>query len=162
MAAFDRALSWYGTSAGLYLDVLALAGMNREKEASALMWARREKFDSLPGPIYSLDAYLRGHREKGIAVLRDAMLTSRYEPELQFYMARQAAKFDDIDLASSLLTRSVDAGYWSSIALQRDPWLASLRGTPGFQNLLASVKLREAEARLAFLGAGGDLVLGGP
>ena len=112
--------------------------------------------------MYSLDAYLRGDREKGIAVLRDAMLNSRYDPELQFYMARQAAKFDDIDLACSLLTRSVDAGYWGSIALQRDPWLAPLRGTPGFQNLLASVKLREAEARLAFLGAGGDLVLGLP
>ena len=49
--------------------------------------------------------------------------------------------------------------YWSTITLQRDPWLASLRSTPEFGHIFEDVKPREEKARIAFLEAGGEHLL---
>jgi hypothetical protein len=43
-ADFERALYWYGSGRGVYLDVLALASMGREQEAAALLWTRKDIF----------------------------------------------------------------------------------------------------------------------
>jgi TolB-like protein/tetratricopeptide (TPR) repeat protein len=157
---YERALFWYGTGAGFYLDALILTCMGREQEASALMWTRKAKMDSMPGPMRSLDAWLQGDLEAGITIL-GAELNSRIaDPESRFYLARQAAKFGEIDLANSLLAQSVEAGYFSTVTLQRDPWLTPLRATPEFVRILESAEAREKKARAAFLNADGKRLLG--
>lgn len=148
---YERALFWYGTSAGLYLDALALASQGRDAESLALLSTRRHKFDLMGGAMHALDDYLRGNRKAGLAVLREALASSRYEPELQFYMARQASRFNDPDLANAFLAKSLSGGYWSSITLQRDPWFAAIRPTPEFDRILTEMKTREENARLALM-----------
>jgi DNA-binding winged helix-turn-helix (wHTH) protein/tetratricopeptide (TPR) repeat protein len=156
---FERTLFWYGTGAGLYLDALALACMDRNDEAAALLWTRKEKFDLMHAPMRSLEAYLQSDPERGIAILRAAQSSPSSEPELRFYMARQAAKFGDLSLANQLLLRSVEEGYWSAVGLQRDPWLEPLRATADYAQILEMVKTREAKSRAAFLNAGGESIL---
>jgi DNA-binding winged helix-turn-helix (wHTH) protein/tetratricopeptide (TPR) repeat protein len=148
---FDRALFWYGNSAGLYLDALVLASQERTAEALAILSTRRHRFHSAPGAMYSLDAYLRGDREAGIAYLREAAESPMYEPEMRFYMARQAAKFEELDLAIALLARSLAGGYSSSVTLQQDTWFASIRHTSEFEGIFRKMQAREEDARLALM-----------
>ncbi len=156
---YERALFWYGTSTGFYLDLLILTCMAREQEASALMFTRKAKMDSMPGSMGSLDAWLRGDLMAGVAILRGELNFSTTDPEARFYLARQAAKFGEIDLANSLLAQSVDIGYFSTVTLQRDPWLAPLRTTTEFTRIFESAEAREKKARTAFLNADGERLL---
>jgi hypothetical protein len=156
---FERTLFWYGTGAGLYLDALALACMGRDQEARALLWTRKDRFGLMPGPMHSLHAYLEGESTKGIAILRGAQAADLGEPEQRFYMARQAARFGDLDLANEILLRSVQEGYWNTAGLMRDPWLEPLRSTVEFNQTFELVKSREARSHAAFVDAGGEEIL---
>ena len=155
---YERALFWYGTAA-YYLDALILACMGRQQEASALMWTRKAKMVSMPGAMGSLDAFLRGDLEAGTAILRAELNAPIIDPETRFYLARQAAKFGEIDLANSLLAQSVEAGYFSTVTLQRDPWLTPLHATPEFAKIFELAEAREKKARTAFLNADGERLL---
>jgi eukaryotic-like serine/threonine-protein kinase len=156
---FDRALFWYGTREGLYLDALALACSGRNQEAASLLWTRRDRFASMPSAMRSLEAYLKNDSAGGIEILRGAELAETLEPEIRFYLARQAAKFGEADLGNRLLSQSIESGYWSPYALQRDSWLDSLRTTERFSRLRETAERRQEEARTAFLDAGGERLL---
>jgi DNA-binding winged helix-turn-helix (wHTH) protein/tetratricopeptide (TPR) repeat protein len=156
---YERALFWYGSREGLYLDVLILASSGREQEAAALLSTRKDRFSMMPEAMRSLEAWLEGERTRGLEVLCSAAGTRVMEPEARFYLARQAARFEALDLANELLSQSIDGGYWTSAALYCDPWLEPLRATPRFQELLARAEELEARSRRAFLAAGGNEVL---
>lgn len=108
--------------------------------------------------IYSLYAYLQGDFATALEVLR-TQKAFLYDPEFRFYLARQAARLDAIDLANELLLRSVEEGYYSPISIERDPWLDSLRSTNGYRQALDLAITREAHARAAFVEAGGERIL---
>jgi DNA-binding winged helix-turn-helix (wHTH) protein/tetratricopeptide (TPR) repeat protein len=156
---YDRALFWYGNREGVYLDVLILAGSGREQESAALLSTRKDRFAMLPAGMHSLDAYLRGDRARGIEVLRGASADANIDPEMLFYLARQAARLEEIDLANELLSRSIDAGYWTTAALRGDPWLNPVRKTIRFRELLALAEDLEEKSHHAFVSAGGVEVL---
>ncbi|HET9742016.1 MAG TPA: winged helix-turn-helix domain-containing protein [Terriglobales bacterium] len=156
---YEKTLCWYGNPAGLYLDALALACMDRLKECSALLWTRRSSFSMEPALMNSLQAYLDSDRAKGIAAL-SAQFDEQGDPEIRFYLARQAARFEDLELACKLLSQSVEQGYSSSAAMTHDSWLQPLHGSSKFKHLLSRTKDREREARLAFEEAGGPQLLG--
>ena len=157
---FERALFWYGGAReGLYLDALALVCSGRRQEAASLLWTRRDRFASMPHAVRSLEAYLKHDSAAGIKILREAELTEVLEPEIRFYLARQAAIFGEPDLANRLLSQSIESGYWSPYALQRDPWLNSLRTTEQFSWLRETVERRQEEARIAFLDMRGERLL---
>jgi len=163
MGDYEKSLYWYGEAAGpgagLYLDALSLTCMDRLGDASALLWARRDRFCMQPALMNSLQAYLDGDRAAGVAALRSAHSGSG-DPETLFYLARQAARFEEVEMAQELLSRSVKRGYLSSVALSQDSWLKPLRTTSEFTRLLSVVKSREEEARRAFLQAGSGHILG--
>lgn len=156
MGDYERALFWYGTGAGLYLDALALTCMGRTREAQTLLWSRREQFHLMSGAMAALDAWLCNDRDGGVAALETALKNDHPEPELQFYMARQASLFEATSLANEFLRRSVDAGYWSSYCMEEDPWFAGIRNTSEFRSILEAAKRHEAEARAAFVDCQGD------
>lgn len=160
MREYDQALHWYGTGGGIYMDALALASMGREQEASGLIRTRRHLFSAMPAQMYSLDAYLLHDMTRGLEALRAAMHVEFRDPESRFYLARQAARLGDIELGHDLLQQSVEEGYWSTVALVRNPWLASLRDTAAFRRTYEDVAQREAQSRIAFIEAGGERVLG--
>jgi len=155
---YEKTLYWYDTKAGLYLDAMALASMGRIKEASALLWTRRERFSMQPALMNSLQCYLDDDPATGLAALRNEVSLNSRDPEVCFYMARQAVMFGDLDLASKLLQQSVAWGYCSSFALMQDAWLKPLHGTPEFECTLSTVINRERAARCAFVEAGGERI----
>ena len=157
---FDRALYWYGSREGVYLDLLILASSGREQECAALLSTRKHRFAMLPAAMHSLDAYLQGDRARGIEVLRRASADANIDPEMLFYLARQAARWEEIDLANEFLSRSIAAGYWTTAAYRQDPWLSPVRKTMRFRELLAMAENLETKSRRAFLSAGGFEVLG--
>jgi DNA-binding winged helix-turn-helix (wHTH) protein len=156
---YERALFWYGTGPGLYLDALALTCMGRQKEALALLWSRREQFHLMSGAMRSLDAFLRDDRQGAVETLEAALQNDNPEPELQFYMARQASRLNATSLANEFLGRCVDAGYWSCDCMERDTWFEAVRATPEFRRIFETAKRREAEARAALFLAQGDQLL---
>ena len=156
---YEKTLFWYDAGVGVYLDVLALACMGRGQEASALLWTRKDRFHAMPGAMHSLDAWLQGDRASGIEALRGAEADPSYEPEARFYMARQAAKFGEVDLANTLLSQSIQGGYYSTFTLEHDSWLDPLRGSTEFARIVDSAKEYEAHSREAFVNAGGEEIL---
>jgi eukaryotic-like serine/threonine-protein kinase len=156
---FARALYWYGSNWGLYLDVLALASMGRREESAALLWTRREQYFRSPGLMHGLDAWLMGERERGLTALRTPLPCQLRDPEVRFYMARQAAALDDPVLANEFLLQSCEEGFYNSAGMERDPWFEPLRATESYKRTLEIVTLRENRARSAFVAAGGDRVL---
>jgi len=156
---YERSLFWYGTATGYYLDALLLACTGREQEALALLCTRKSKFDLMPAGLRSLHAFLEGDRERGLAVLRASRKDARNDPEMIFYLARQASRLGDLDLANEYLSRSVEVGYWSVETLLHDPWLDPLRCTVEFNRTFDLAKQREEQSRTAFLKAGGEEIL---
>ena len=152
---YGKALHWYDTKTGMYLDILALVMMGRNDEASALLWTRRDRFAMAPALMYPIKAYLDGDTAGGVRALREYE-SALEDPEARFYLARQAAQFGDVALGLRLLTESVTQGYGSYRVLLRDPWLDSLRGSSEFGELVDRVQTREREAREALLQAGGE------
>jgi hypothetical protein len=96
----------------------------------------------------------------GLEALRATRHVELRDPESRFYLARQAAKLGAVELANDLLEQSVAEGYWSTVCLARDPWLASLRATAAFRETYQEAARREAQSRCAFVEAGGERVLG--
>ncbi|HTQ57508.1 MAG TPA: winged helix-turn-helix domain-containing protein [Bryobacteraceae bacterium] len=156
---YEKALHWYDTRTGMYLDVLALTMMGRLEDASALMWTRRDRLSMQPALMNSLWAYLIGDAASGMNALREAESRGMDDPEVLFYLARQAARFGDSFLALRLLTASVTRGYGSSRGLLDDPWLRVLHRSSEFEQILLTVRARERETHEAFLKAGGQRVL---
>jgi len=160
LADYERALYWYDHNAGGYLDAAALASAGRLKEASDLLWTRRGRLGSLSALMHSLQAYLDGDFERGLAVLAAESSANVVDPEVRFYMARQAAKFGELELARRYLADSLECGYSNSAGLLRDPWFESLRGSSEFAAILLTAQHREASAGRRFAEIGGERLLG--
>ncbi len=156
---YDRAIHWYGSGPGLYLDAVSFASSGRKKEAAALLWSRRDKFSLMPVLMPALHAYLNNDVALCLKTLEVSLSESR-DPEMQFYAARQAAVAGAHDLANQLLDKSVSQGYFSSETMLRDPWLQPLRVTKAFQRILARSQKREAKARTIFESHNGAAIVG--
>jgi DNA-binding winged helix-turn-helix (wHTH) protein len=146
---YERAIHWYGTGPGLYLDAVSLASSGRKKEAAALLWSRQDMFHLIPILTPALHAYLNDDLKLCIEIL-EASLSECRDPEMQFYAARQAAVAGAHELANELLSKSVVQGYFSSYPMTHDPWLKPLQTTKRFQRTLLDSQKRESKTRSVF------------
>lgn len=153
---YERTLEWYPLGSRFYLDAAALAAAGRETEAAELLAQRR-----FGAPmVHSLRFSLQGNPARGIEVVKCALeLKPTPDPEIKFYLARQLARDGAEADALKSIHDLVAEGFFCSTALRRDPWLRPLCRLPAFRDVLDAVLRREAEARAAFQGAGGDRVL---
>jgi DNA-binding winged helix-turn-helix (wHTH) protein/tetratricopeptide (TPR) repeat protein len=163
MGDYERTLESYDSAAGYYLDAAVLTAMGREAEAERLL-AKRDfsgvRAGWMRALIGSLKAMLEGDRALSLELIRQALAEPARDPESKFYLARHLARNHDCDTALANLRELLQEGFFSSKALTHDPWLEPLASHPGFAELVADIRRREAEAEAAFLGANGDRILG--
>jgi hypothetical protein len=71
---------------------------------------------------------------------REPILAGNPDPENRYLMAADMAFCGEKDVALRLLKSAIDGKYCAYAAMQRDPLLAPLRGTPEFTQLLSAAK----------------------
>jgi TolB-like protein/predicted Ser/Thr protein kinase len=76
--------------------------------------------------------------ETGVDAATENELLAQRDPEMKYYQATLMAFCGEDDLAARLLKSAIDQNYCAYSALQLDPLLASLRGNPAFQSILAA------------------------
>jgi serine/threonine protein kinase len=145
------------------VPVLALDLSGRKTEAIEL--CRQSEGRPLPGLIKSIMRTVRllieARQPEAKAFLSE--IGKGYptrDPCAKFYIARNMAAAGDVAGALPLLAESIDGGFSCFEFMARDPWLAPLRGEHEFAAILRRCEANERKARIAFLSAGGDKVLG--
>lgn len=107
-------------------------------------------------------AALEGNREVCVLAAGEFERSGFRDPEGIFLLARNLAWVGEHSMALQWLERAVRGGYSCSIALMRDPWLASVRaGAECALILRESEALHEAAAR-SYAECGGEAILGVP
>jgi len=159
---YQRTLESYGTKAGYYLDCAALAALGETQTALAKLRVR-EKAGGATGAVqaimHSLQAYLEGNIEECVRATQiDGAVLSR-TPESLYYLARQLARVNECERAISILSEVIESGFLCASALERDPWLDSLRSSARFSELLQDAERQKSYLHLAFLAAGGEELL---
>jgi hypothetical protein len=86
-------------------------------------------------------------------------LDGAFDPEEIFFVGMQAARLA-MPEATEILGQAVDAGYPAWDALTRHPWIAPVRGVPGFADVLRRAEQARQRAQDAFRDAGGQTLLG--
>jgi hypothetical protein len=69
-------------------------------------------------------------------------------------------KLGSYELALQALAKAVDGGYAVTEPLLHDPWLAPLRDTPRFVEILRHARARRDEGLAVFRAEGGEALLG--
>jgi hypothetical protein len=159
---YEKTLAFYDTKAGYYLDAAALAAMDRNEEALERLRQRGGAGHAAGeiGPLmYSLRAYLEGNFAECLRSITELETLIRPDPESLFYIARHLARINERERAMVTLCKVIDGGFLCASSLARDPWLESLHGAPGYAELAQKAERRRLEIHVAFLDAGGELVL---
>jgi non-specific serine/threonine protein kinase len=163
LGEYQKTLAFYDTKAGYYLDAAALAALGRDQEALDRLRQRQGTgggASTVGAAMRSLRAYLEGNFAECLRAIPELETLTRLDPEALFYIARHLARINQPERAIATLGRVIDCGFLCASSLARDPWLASLRGAPGFEELAQKAERRRIEIHAAFLDAGGDRVLG--
>ena len=162
---YQKALEYYPGGAAYYMDCAALASSGGGSEALARL-RHRESSIGAAGTVgalmASLKAYLEGDMAGCLRAVDAGEALVRRDPESIYYMARHLARAGAGPRALAMLSTAIGGGFLCAAALERDPWLAPLRGEPGFADLSREVQHRRSEMRALFESAGGPQVLALP
>lgn len=91
----------------------------------------------------------------------DELIASGFrDPEGLFYQAIKLAHAGDSDRAVEILSDVIDRGFYPYETFARHAWLDSLRARQDFNAILKKAETRHQEARVAFVSAGGETLLG--
>jgi DNA-binding winged helix-turn-helix (wHTH) protein/tetratricopeptide (TPR) repeat protein len=140
--------------------VLALAG--RDDEAIADL---RDQEGRMPHPVMrqytvALRTLLEGDRAAALAAVEPLLTNPTRDPEGYYFIARYLARLGDPARANDALASALAGGFNANRAMECDPWLDPLRGTPGFAAVKADAAAGYRVAVTAFKDAGGEDVLG--
>jgi len=146
-----------------YLGPLALLMLRRNEEAAQL--SRRADLSVVPFGIArcafaAVRALAEGDRTDALEHTRQGVAAIRHGPEELFYFARHLAFLEQPEEAVVVLARAVEQGFFCYPALTSDPWLDSLRSSPGFRAVVQIARTRHEHAARVFAEAGGERLLG--
>jgi len=144
MGKDERALDFLRSDAGsefaIYTFPSILLGQGKLDEARQAV----EKMSD--SPIWHKDLlesclHLRpGADLEKVAVQTEASVVAEADPEPWYYQGAILAYCGKKDIAFRLIGRAISQNYCAYFALQSDPLLAKVRGTPGFSQLLSKAK----------------------
>ena len=143
-----------------YIVPLSLAEIGRRAEA---LDTARDVEQKIPTRVRDLVTGARMLIEdkpaESVAAVSRFVLDFR-DPEALFYSSRHLAHLGELTLATDLLERAIDGGFFCFPAFVKDPWLNPLRQSSRFSALLARAETQHREALDAFTHLRGDRTLG--
>jgi serine/threonine protein kinase/tetratricopeptide (TPR) repeat protein len=160
---FERAAAFQGADSDVEPVVFSLAALGRWQDAAARLRAERSGLlpDQFRRFIEALEAAVGGRSAEAVEFFKAfGDEAPHYDPEALFMSATLLAELGERVLALDTLKRVVDRGFAVAPTLERHPWLASLRGDPRFEPILAEARRRRDQAREAFRQGGGEALLG--
>jgi eukaryotic-like serine/threonine-protein kinase len=105
-------------------------------------------------------ALFEGRRADAMAAVDETLQKWRLrDPCATYYLARTLVRLDHPS-AIAMLRRSVEGGLHAFPFFARDPWLDSRRSDPEFSGILKTAEAGYHAAAQAFVGAGGERILG--
>lgn len=159
-AEYERALEHGPGDA--FTQAIALATLGRHEESLSLLQSRT------PEPAIrlahlmttALGAVLSGRLEEASRLTRELASQRILDPEGMYYLARAAARLGDSETALGMLAGSVGQAYYCVSALEKDPWLDSLRGMREFNRITRLAETGRRRALDLYLELDGERVLG--
>jgi hypothetical protein len=145
-----------------FLGPYALTALGRLDEALRIYdELERSAKGGIRSAVYgSQRAALQGNREEFLAFNARVAQSGFRDPEGLYFQARSAAFVHSPETAFAILERVVNDGFLCHRSMDLDPWLDSLRGDPEYRRIHRMSDERHREARVQFLEAGGDRLLG--
>ena len=145
-----------------FLVPYALTALGRYEEALSIYRDLEEKLrNGVAVSVFeSQRAALEGNREEFLAANARIMHSGFRDPEGLYFQARTAAFLHANETAFPILEQVVKAGFLCHRSMDLDPWLDGLRGDPEYRRIHRISAERHREARVRFLEAGGDRLLG--
>jgi len=161
MGEYQRALEHSGDDFG-YAPGVILAMLGRREEAISILRQSESARSWRLGKLYltSLRALLEDKREESLHASEELRKATFRDPEGTYYLARQLAYLGAQEQSLEILSKAIERGFYCYPAMVRDPWLDSLRSRAEFTAVLRKAHQLHREASDAFIGAGGDLLLG--
>jgi len=157
---FEQVLA-LNSSDGQVARSFALLALGRQPEAIEAWEGVAKTFSPLTASvrawIESVREFLTLSEVSRPAVFKN--LAGAFDPEEIFFVGTQAARLG-MPEAMNILGRAVDAGYSAADTLARHPWIAPIRGEPGFADVLRRAEQCRERALAAFREAGGATLLG--
>jgi tetratricopeptide (TPR) repeat protein len=144
-----------------WLRLYCLPLLGREEEAARV--ADEMEARATPGSrpmVTTTRAAIRGDRDACVAATEAILARGLRDPEALGFAARNYARVGEAERALEVLARVVDGGFHVPDLLRADPWLASLRGRPAFDDLVARAERGRRLSVEAYREAGGDALLG--
>lgn len=160
LGEYEKAAEAEAERSGL---VRALAGAMLGDEARTIAALRAPQVQVYEGLerhfVEGALAALEGRREDCERVAREVIELEMRDPEAIYFFARALGRAGAVELGLELVDRMVDRGFYSTAALEGDPWFDSLRGEPRFQAALARAEQGSRDAADAYRAAGGERLL---
>jgi tetratricopeptide (TPR) repeat protein len=141
---FERALEESYQSSDPF-EARVLGAMGRLPDAIRAAHREEERFHAYPiqrNFATALLAAFEGRPEEAISALRSFASVGFYDGEGTFYQAQIYARLGLADEAHRVLDHAVDAGFVCLPAFLRDPYLAPLRETPRWDELIERVTIQ--------------------
>ena len=144
-------------------EARVLGAMGRTAEAISA--ARREENRFAAYPLQrsfarGLRAALEGLPDEAVAALRPFDGPLFNDGEGLFYVAEIYSTLGLLDRGHMMLERAIDSGFLCLARFETDPYLAPLRGTDRYNELLGRVRSKRDPAVSGFLLGGGRALLG--
>src|SRR2546426_6513834 len=158
---YDSALSNIAVGAWA-IQGMTLGTIGRTAEASEAF--RKVEQSGAPAPMRAFVTAWRsmfeGNRQQSLAAAEQC-IQHYLDPEGVFYMGLIMAHLGESERALTVLSECMDRGFFSALALRRNPWFEGLRPTAQFNELIKRADARFVEADDAYRSAGGPQLLAG-
>jgi DNA-binding winged helix-turn-helix (wHTH) protein/tetratricopeptide (TPR) repeat protein len=143
-----------------YIVAIALLETGRGNEALPPLRGIEEKVKTrIRDFAMAARTMIEGDADASVEAVQRVAMSEFSDPEGLFYLTRHLAKLGQANAALALLERVVDGGFFCYPAMERDPWLDSLRPNAQFASLLEKAAQKHHEAVREYARLDGDRTL---
>jgi hypothetical protein len=138
---------------------LPLIGRQNEAIASYLELESRPLPATIRDLIRACRLVLEGKKDESYAVAK-TFFYKHFDPEGLYFTSRILAHLGEHEACLDMLDRIIDAGFYCSAVMWRDPWLDPVRGQSRLNEIIKRAEARTHEAEDEFRRLNGHRILG--